>query len=452
MITKIEVDGFKSLSDFTLELHSGLNILVGPNGSGKTNIILFFEFLSQLTTNPIAHSVSAIGGAGAIFRKKGERDYNEDIKFKIYGSKSYQDDDTITYEYEATITTSFEKDSIYYSQQHLRFRSGKKFWKSPEEKGYSKPKWDFSVSYINEENLKAEVQLHSLNEKKIEARHIYRSDEGKEKLEDTIIEHVKESSPSIRNIIGCLFPIADMSVFSINSDLQGGETFNIVPSKVKEQEDAATPAGIKKDGSGLATTLYAMKRSKSKSPNNNRFRYYFDTPEKTYDPNTLKKIVSYLKLANKTIVDLDVENDPFDNKLVVKIFIEAEDSGAVLPLSAMSDGTIKWLSLITAILTSRTIFSIEEPENFLHPWMQAEIANIMRNHLREKTEPSLVLMTTHSESLLNHSEPNEVILVDLESGITNARRIEDINLIKEEIANSGFGLGHFYFSNVFENE
>jgi predicted ATPase len=78
--------------------------------------------------------------------------------------------------------------------------------------------------------------------------------------------------------------------------------------------------------------------------------------------------------------------------------------------------------------------------------MQAEIANIMRNHITEKKEHSFVLMTTHSESLLNHSEPNEIVLVDLENGKTIAKRIENIELIKDEISNSGFGLGHFYFS------
>jgi predicted ATPase len=63
MITKIEVDGFKSLSGFELNLNSGLNILVGPNGSGKTNIVLFFEFLSKLTTNQVGNAVSSVGGA-----------------------------------------------------------------------------------------------------------------------------------------------------------------------------------------------------------------------------------------------------------------------------------------------------------------------------------------------------------------------------------------------------
>ena len=35
MITKIRVNGFKSLEDFEVSLHPGLNILVGPNGRGK---------------------------------------------------------------------------------------------------------------------------------------------------------------------------------------------------------------------------------------------------------------------------------------------------------------------------------------------------------------------------------------------------------------------------------
>jgi predicted ATPase len=189
-----------------------------------------------------------------------------------------------------------------------------------------------------------------------------------------------------------------------------------------------------------------MKKSKTKKGNVPDIYFYFNRQEKTYEPETLKKIIDYLKLANRTIANLDVDNDPFDNKLIVKIFIETGEYNAVLPLSAMSDGTIKWLALITAILTSKTIFSIEEPENFLHPWMQAEIANIMRNHISEKKEQSFVLMTTHSESLLNHSEPDEIVLVDLENGRTTAKRIKNISLIKDEISNSGFGLGHFYFS------
>lgn len=443
MITKIEVNGFKSLSNFELELHTGLNILVGPNGSGKTNIILFFEFLSKLTTNQVGNAVSSLGGAGSLFKKIGPNEYEPNINFKIYGSKNISSNKTITYEYSATITTSFEKDNIFYSKQSIKYRSGTKFWKSPNEKSYSPEKWDFIINVENLENTH-NVKLLKIDKRKVKPRFFHT--ESNKNLEDQIVDFVKDYNPSFRNLIGCLFPFIDEVVYNIHSDLVGGETFNVVPSKVKEQEDAATPPGIKKDGSGLATTLYAMKKSKTKKGNTNDIYFYFNRQEKTYEPETLKKIIDYLKLANRSIANLDVDNDPFDNKLIVKIFIETGDYNAVLPLSAMSDGTIKWLALITAILTSKTIFSIEEPENFLHPWMQAEIANIMRNHISDKKEQSFVLMTTHSESLLNHSEPNEVVLVDLENGKTTAKRINNIDLIKDEISNSGFGLGHFYFS------
>ena len=445
MITKIEVDGFKSLSEFELYLNSGLNILVGPNGSGKTNIILFFEFLSKLTTNQVGNAVSSIGGAGSIFKKIGSNKYEPNINFRIYGSKNISKRKVITYEYNATVTTSFEKDNIYYSKQSIRYRTGTKFWTSPNDKGYNRSKWDFILHNNTNEDGTSKINIEKINNKKVKPK-FFDFDEEKKTLEENIIELVRNSNPSFKNLIGCLFPFIDEIIFNIHYDLVGGETFNIEPSKVKEIEDVATPPGIQKDGSGLATTLYAMKKSKNKKVHIPDFFYYLDIPQKTYEPETLKKIVLYLKLANKTITNLDVKNDPFDNKLIVKIFIETGEYDTVLPLSAMSDGTIKWLALITAILTSKTIFSIEEPENFLHPWMQAEIANIMRNHISEKKEHSFVLMTTHSESLLNHSEPNEIVLVDLENGKTNAKRIENIDLVKKEISNSGFGLGHFYFS------
>jgi AAA15 family ATPase/GTPase len=49
MLRRIQVTGFKSLDQFELGFSQGLNIIVGPNGSGKTNIINFLEFLSHLS-------------------------------------------------------------------------------------------------------------------------------------------------------------------------------------------------------------------------------------------------------------------------------------------------------------------------------------------------------------------------------------------------------------------
>ncbi|WP_367331746.1 AAA family ATPase [Sphingobacterium multivorum] len=447
MITKIYVDGFKSLSKFKLNLRQGLNILVGPNGAGKTNIIQFFEFLSNLTENSIGNAVSMSGGAGSVFRKIGLNEYQNELSFCIYGSIRLASKKFLTYEYRGNISASFDTDVIHFSSQSIKFKIGSKFWEDPDAPLYLRGNWDLDLEYKQVDG-KAKVNLKTINEKKI----IFRFFENiKESENESNFENfIKSHNPAFNNILNSLFILLEDYQFQILKDLLGGETFNVVPSKVKDIEDAATPPGIKKDGSGLSTTLYSMKNSKPRERLTSKLGFFYYKGEQNYDPNTLKQIVSYLKLANKTIENLDVVNDPFDNKLIVKVYIETEEYQSVLPLAAMSDGTIKWLALITAILTSKTIFSIEEPENFLHPWMQAEIANIMREHILNKKNESFILMTTHSESLLNHSNPKEILLVDNKHGNTVAKRISNSEEVISEISNSGFGLGHFYFSNVLD--
>lgn len=452
MITKIEVDGFKSLRNFDLNLIQGLNILVGPNGAGKTNIILFFEFLSNLVTNQVGNAISSVGGAGSIFQKIGRDKYADSIKSKIYGSFQIQPKQFIVYEYSFEIKISFEKDDVFFSNQEIKLRSTSKFWESPDSPRY-RDSWSLQVKFINVDGRKPETTIVSFDKKKINSHFFATRGKNEKEFGIKLKEYIDNQDPTYHSIIRCLVPLVH-HIYPVLIDLKGGETVNIIPSKVRELEDSATPPGVKKDGAGLASTLYAMKKNKTKYKERQP-KYFFgfaDDSQKNYNPRTLDKIISFLKAANSTITNLDVDNDPFNNKLMVKIDIKTGDYEAVLPLSSMSDGTIKWLTLITAILTSKTIFSIEEPENFLHPWMQAEIATIMRTHLQEKKSQAFVLMTTHSESLLNHAKPEEIIIVDLTEGRTKARRVGNVKAIKDEISNSGFGLGHFYFSNALNDE
>jgi predicted ATPase len=132
---------------------------------------------------------------------------------------------------------------------------------------------------------------------------------------------------------------------------------------------------------------------------------------------------------------------------VPKVYIKSEEKASILPMAFLSDGTLKWLTLVTAVLTSDHLFCIEEPENYLHPWMQAEMCTLMREHLEMKTEPSFILMTTHSETLLNAAKPEEVIVVAMKNGETRAQRVENPELLREIISDSGFGLGHLYLTN-----
>lgn len=48
-ITKVRVEGFKSFLDTTeLELHPGINVIVGRNGSGKSNLVEAIALIMQM--------------------------------------------------------------------------------------------------------------------------------------------------------------------------------------------------------------------------------------------------------------------------------------------------------------------------------------------------------------------------------------------------------------------
>ena len=63
---KIEIKGYKSFKDLTLELRP-INILIGSNGSGKSNFLSFFEFLNRLYEQKLTEYVALGGGIDKYF-------------------------------------------------------------------------------------------------------------------------------------------------------------------------------------------------------------------------------------------------------------------------------------------------------------------------------------------------------------------------------------------------
>lgn len=63
---KIEIKGYKSFKDLTLELRP-INILIGSNGSGKSNFLSFFEFLNRMYEQKLTEYVALNGGIDKYF-------------------------------------------------------------------------------------------------------------------------------------------------------------------------------------------------------------------------------------------------------------------------------------------------------------------------------------------------------------------------------------------------
>lgn len=111
----------------------------------------------------------------------------------------------------------------------------------------------------------------------------------------------------------------------------------------------------------------------------------------------------------------------------------------------VSDGTVKWLCILVSIYVPHSpLYILEEPENFLHPWMQQKLVSTMREQAKESK--TIFLLTSHSTTILNASEPSETLVVTPSAKGTQVREItnrEEIEIFLEE---SQFRLGDLWVS------
>ena len=64
MIESVSIQGFRSLADVEISAMPSTAVLIGANGSGKSNFIRFFEMLSwMLRSRRLAEFVERHGGA-----------------------------------------------------------------------------------------------------------------------------------------------------------------------------------------------------------------------------------------------------------------------------------------------------------------------------------------------------------------------------------------------------
>lgn len=95
-----------------------------------------------------------------------------------------------------------------------------------------------------------------------------------------------------------------------------------------------------------------------------------------------------------------------------RLVLEFGELGARRPWSAteVSDGTIRMLALLTALYDPRApIVAIEEPENFIHPWMVRTFVEACRDAIASGGKQ--VILTSHSPALIDFFAPEEIYVV-----------------------------------------
>ena len=132
------------------------------------------------------------------------------------------------------------------------------------------------------------------------------------------------------------------------------------------------------------------------------------------------------------------------NKDKIRLEWQHMGSDSYFDSSSFSDGTLRFIALVTLLLQPSSfrpsVIVMDEPELGLHPSAVTLLASLVK----QASTSTQIILATQSSRLLDHFEPEDVLVADRVQGATEFTR-----LAKEELANwlNDYSLGELWEKN-----
>jgi predicted ATPase len=114
----------------------------------------------------------------------------------------------------------------------------------------------------------------------------------------------------------------------------------------------------------------------------------------------------------------------------IKLEWRHKNSDQYFDASSLSDGTLRFIALATLFLQPErfrpSVILVDEPELGLHPYALELLAAL----IRQASVSTQVIVSTQSSLLLDHFQPEDVLVADRVDGGTQLRRLEAEPLAK----------------------
>lgn len=387
MITRIRIRNFRSFRDTTVNLKP-LNVLIGPNDSGKSNFLDALNVLSQMMWSKLDGVFSGLFRSFNIILFQGSE--NKAISFDVDG----------------TATSGPERKAFKFKYS---------IEVCPDEKG---------VLHFDRENLKIQTEG-----SKQFVQYINRSGEVTKVREETkkgSRPHPYSFDPDRCAVSSLLDVKRHAYIRATRFELGFASFYKLQPSQMKlpvEKKEEKGLVLLAEDGRNLSEVLLYLQEN---SPDN--FRSLKKSLKDTI-PN-----VEDLKLRTIQKWIFVTVKQGYDGRLL--------DFG----LGSVSDGLLRFLGILSIVygptgVTSMLLF--EELENGIHPHRLETVMNLLRS-LSSGERPTQVFVTTHSPYLVDYVTPKDVLVVDKSSGITTIKSISKKRGISELL--NEFSLGEAWFS------
>lgn len=435
MIDSLKIDGFRSLIDFNIELNEGLQVLVGANGAGKSNFVEFLDFLGELYQTDLDAAMAVAEGASSIFSRENHTRDNAHLRFAITGTLQCDDevetqhiDKVHKYEIECHIRYNKLIPSIYINSEKLTFTHQNGDEISFNRKiDHNSGKYKSIVKITStSKKLKRDIFAES-------ARFYLRHIDTDINFSEFLSSQSNQSSSVIR-LLNSWEPASRAL-----QDLTSLRSIHVDPIAARKPSPVSREKGMLRNGENLALTIYKMSRGEYYG---NNYWWIRNIDYKKKQIAAHKSIINWCRELNPNITSIHAELDLTEALLKPQVKFDFSDKS--FSFNRASDGTIKWITLVTMLFSEDRYSVIEEPENFLHPRMQEGIINLSREVLDRKTSGTQIIMSTHSQTILDMCKPYEIIIFRIEDGRTVARRPREISHLEEILRESDFGVGHLY--------
>ena len=352
-------DFFSFKGEHTIELNTGVNILVGVNGSGKT------YFLNAIT---MLYEGIAGGGLSSLFRQWGS--YNAIVNAC---GEVKPDCFSVTYVFDADVlrkvvsASPFKKD-VYYKITVFPIGDGTNYTLcetlySEDNKGKKK-----TFSYLEFRNGIGQISVRTKSGIEVE-----KYDDGMLSAQELVLRQITDPQRYLPSFV----------VREAISAIAGYSKFNF--DQVRQPADANDVKRLISTGENLSHLL-------SNLNNNYTFQY--------------EKIIECLSDINPNFTGIGY--NVFGSRLYLSLR-EKNLSHAIDALH-MSDGTLKYLLLLSIFHNPQrgTLVCVDEPESCLHPDMIRSVAKMMKR----AAMTSQIIVATHSALLLNAFELDDILVFE----------------------------------------
>jgi len=385
-ISRVRIRNYKSIA--VCDVHLGrLSVLVGRNGSGKSNFLDALRFIADGLQTSLDHAIKSRGGIDDVRRRSTGHPNNFSIEVNCH----LTDDETAAYAIEIAAA---EKGGFVVKRERLIVRSaagrvvgfdvvGDKLRTTFGRNGTSAPGELQPTLWLDEQAVMPPPSADRLYLVTASGRSEFR---------------------------GAYDALRAMGFYNLN------------PDEMKEIQSADSGELLKRDGSNIASVVANL--AEDRGPLKQRIREY------------LQQIVP-------DIVDFQRKQLAHRETLVFLQEVKGSKRPWQFLAGSMSDGTLRALGILVAVmqLADRKapirLVGIEEPETALHP----EASGALMDALREAAEHTQVVITTHSPDLLDELRFGDdcLLVVAAKHGTTQIAPTDraSIQAIQEHLYSAG---------------